>query len=88
LAGIEPDKNNPGYRTVTIRPIVPQNLTYAKASIMSPYGKIESGWRKENGKVIYDFTIPTSSKANIYLPATSLLQVEAGKYTFTVEVQK
>jgi alpha-L-rhamnosidase len=82
LAGIEPDKNDPGYRTVTIRPIVPQNLTYARASITSPYGKIESGWRKENGKVIYEITIPAGSKANIYLPDKVLFQVEAGKYVF------
>jgi alpha-L-rhamnosidase len=82
LAGIEPDKNDPGYRTVTICPFVPQNLTYAKASITSPYGKIESGWRKENDKVIYEITVPTGSKANVYLPENGEpLQVEAGKYT-------
>jgi alpha-L-rhamnosidase len=80
LAGIEPDANDPGYRTITIRPIVPQNLTYARASITSPYGKIESGWRKENEtKIIYEITIPPGSKANIYLPTASSRITENGQ---------
>jgi alpha-L-rhamnosidase len=69
LAGIEPTIENPGYRTVSIRPNVIQKLTYAKAGLESPYGLIESGWRKENGKVIYDISIPVGSKAQIYFPA-------------------
>jgi hypothetical protein len=71
LAGIEPDIAGPGYRTFNIRPNVVEKLSYAKAALESPYGTIESGWRKENGRVIYDITIPAGSKANIYLPATA-----------------
>ncbi|MDR1130278.1 MAG: glycoside hydrolase family 78 protein [Prevotellaceae bacterium] len=82
LAGIEPDVADPGYRTFNIRPNVVKNLSYAKATLESPYGTIESGWRKENGKVIYDITVPTGSKANICLPDGTLFQADAGKYTF------
>ncbi|MDR2681169.1 MAG: hypothetical protein LBC47_10210, partial [Tannerella sp.] len=71
LAGIEPDLADPGYRTFNIRPRVVKKLSYAKATLESPYGLIEIGWRKENGKVIYDITIPAGSKANIYLPAAA-----------------
>jgi alpha-L-rhamnosidase len=79
LAGIETDAENPGYRTVTIRPNVIRKLTYAKAAVESPYGLIESGWRKENGKVIYDISIPAGSKANIYLPTTATSVTESGQ---------
>jgi alpha-L-rhamnosidase len=71
LAGIEPDVADPGYRTFNIRPNVVKKLPYAKATLESPYGLIESGWRKENGKVIYDIVIPAGSKANISLPAAA-----------------
>jgi alpha-L-rhamnosidase len=71
LAGIEPDVAEAGYRTFNIRPNVVQKLSYAKAELESPYGTIKSGWRKENGKVIYEITVPAGSKANIYLPASA-----------------
>ncbi|MDR3245184.1 MAG: hypothetical protein LBT50_01975, partial [Prevotellaceae bacterium] len=79
LAGIETTAENPGYRTVTIRPNVIRKLEYAKAAVESPYGLIESGWRKENGKVIYEITLPAGSDANIYLPTTATSVTENGK---------
>jgi alpha-L-rhamnosidase len=72
LAGIEPDSEAPdGYRTVNIRPIVPRNLTYAKASIVTPFGKVESGWTKTGDNIIYDIVIPIGSAANVRIPATA-----------------
>jgi alpha-L-rhamnosidase len=79
LAGIEPDIENPGYRTVTIRPNVIRKLTYAKAGVESPYGLIESSWRKEGDKVIYDITVPVGSNADIYLPTPVALATESGQ---------
>jgi alpha-L-rhamnosidase len=78
LAGIEPNIDNPGYRTFDIHPNVVKNLSYAKAELESPYGTIKSGWRKENGKVIYEISIPIGSKANIYLPTTASRITENG----------
>ncbi|MDR2774378.1 MAG: glycoside hydrolase family 78 protein [Tannerella sp.] len=77
LAGIEPDIAEPGYRTFNIRPNVVQKLSYAKAELESPYGTIKSGWRKENGKVVYDITVPAGSKANICLPAAGSITESA-----------
>jgi alpha-L-rhamnosidase len=71
FAGIEPTDEAPGYRTVTIRPIVPRNLTYAKASVVTPYGTVESGWTKTDDGVIYDIVIPVGSDAKVWLPAAS-----------------
>jgi alpha-L-rhamnosidase len=79
LAGIEPDAADPSCRTITIRPHIVQSLSYAKAELESPYGTIKSGWRKENGKVIYDMLVPVGSKANIYLPARASAITESGQ---------
>jgi alpha-L-rhamnosidase len=85
LAGIEPDAAAPSYRTVTIRPHIVQSLSYAKAELLSPYGTIKSGWRKENGKVIYDILVPVGSKANIYLPARASEITEGGQTLASAE---
>jgi alpha-L-rhamnosidase len=85
LAGIEPDNEDPGYHTVVIHPQPVQKLTYAKAGVESPYGLIESGWRKENGKVIYDIIIPVGSKAKIYLPARASEITEGGQTLATAK---
>jgi alpha-L-rhamnosidase len=69
LAGITPSIEEPGYRTVNIRPNVVSNLTYAKAGLESPYGLIESGWHKEKSHIFYNMTIPVGAKARIYLSA-------------------
>jgi alpha-L-rhamnosidase len=79
LAGIEPTIEDPAYRTIIIRPDVVENLTHAKATVESPYGTIESGWRKESDKVIYEITVPAGSKAKIYLPATTSGITESGQ---------
>jgi alpha-L-rhamnosidase len=79
LAGIEPSTGDPAYHTVIIRPTVIKKLSYAKAGLESPYGLIESGWRKENGKIIYDITIPAGSKAEVHFPAPVSKITENGK---------
>ncbi|MDR1381475.1 MAG: glycoside hydrolase family 78 protein [Tannerella sp.] len=79
LAGIEPDASAPGYRTFTVRPNVINRLTYAEASVQSPYGIIKSGWRKDGDRVIYDVTVPVGTAANIHLPATASRITENGQ---------
>ncbi|MDR0560482.1 MAG: glycoside hydrolase family 78 protein [Prevotellaceae bacterium] len=69
LAGIEPETS--GYRTVSIKPHVVQKLDYAKAGVETPYGLVESSWRKEGAKTVYEFSIPAGcSDANISIAGT------------------
>lgn len=79
LAGIEPSIEGPGYRIFTVRPNVVRNLSYAKAAVESPYGLIESGWKKNGNSVTYDISVPTGSEACIYLPAPAAQITENGK---------
>lgn len=79
LAGIEPVAENPGYQTVNIRPCIIETLGYAKAGVETPYGLVESGWKKENANIRLDVTVPVGSKARIYLPANSAGTTESGK---------
>jgi alpha-L-rhamnosidase len=81
LAGINPSPEGPGYRHFTIRPQTVKRLYYAKAAVESPYGLIESGWRKDKDKnvVIYDISIPVGTDAQLYLPAPASRITENGQ---------
>jgi alpha-L-rhamnosidase len=79
LAGIEPDIAGAGYRTFNVCPNLIKKLSYVKAAIESPYGTIESGWRKEAGHTVYEITVPQGSKANICLTATASQTSEGGQ---------
>ncbi|MCH5720143.1 hypothetical protein MKP07_29955 [Niabella hibiscisoli] len=38
-------------------------------------GKIESSWKKENGKLIVTVAVPVNSQATVYIPSTSVASV-------------
>lgn len=80
VAGIEIDENIPGYKHIIIQPHSDESLDYARASVVSLYGKIASGWKLENGNMIVDVEIPANTRATVYLPGAQLEGVtESGK---------
>ncbi|MDR2863863.1 MAG: glycoside hydrolase family 78 protein [Puniceicoccales bacterium] len=79
LAGIEPSSEGPGYRVFTLRPQVIKNLSFAAATLESPYGKIASGWRKENGTLVFEFEVPVGTTAKVTLPSKAEQWTESGK---------
>lgn len=68
LAGIRPDPEDPAFHHVIVRPYVPDGLTSVKASHASMYGKIGSAWKRENGVLTLDVTIPANTRATIWVP--------------------
>ncbi len=67
---------------IEIKPQPCSMLDYAKAVYHSPAGDIESGWRCEDGKFVYEFVIPANASAVIILPDGRRERVAAGKYCF------
>lgn len=76
VAGIQVDGEN----HFCIAPIPGGTLHCAKASYLSLYGRVESGW--ENGKLTV--TIPANTTANIILPSGQTMTVEAGTYEYSM----
>jgi len=76
LAGIRPDPEHPGFRHTILRPYPVEGLTFVKASHRSLYGTIGSHWRRENGRFLFDVTVPANTTATVYVPAKN-----AGKVT-------
>ena len=65
-AGI--DTKDAGYRHLILEPHPAKNLSFAKASFDSQYGRIVSGWERKDNMIIMHFTIPANSDALIILP--------------------
>jgi hypothetical protein len=80
LAGIGLDPSVPAFKKVVIKPATPGDLTWVKASYNSIYGKIESHWTVQKGKLTLDVAIPPNATAVVYFPANAGAQVmESGK---------
>ena len=70
LAGIEP--LSAGYSTISIKPNVVGNLEYARAVVETPYGGVESGWRKRGDATIHEITVPPGTDAVVVLRALNV----------------
>jgi alpha-L-rhamnosidase len=82
LAGIRPDPDAPGFRHILIRPFPAGDLTFVKASHVTPYGAVVSSWKREGGNFSLEVTVPPNATATVTLPNGDKSEVESGTYTF------
>lgn len=75
--GIERDENFPGFKHFVLRPEVDTTggMTYAKGYYDSMYGRIESCWKQEDDKTVYQYTVPANTTARLYLPTVSVKKI-------------
>src|SRR5207249_8418016 len=69
LGGIQSDANDAGFKKIIIKPSFVKELNYVKASHLSPYGMIESYWKRESGELKWDIQITANTAAFVYMPA-------------------
>lgn len=75
VCGIIPDGEN----HFLIRPIPGGTLNFANASFASPYGMVESGWkREEDTRIRYHVSIPANVTADLILPDGNWYQLKSG----------
>ncbi len=70
VAGIE--LGAPGYKQILIQPQPDSRLDFAEATHESPYGKITSGWKINDGKLSVSCSIPANTTATVTLPNTTI----------------
>ncbi|HVL38391.1 MAG TPA: alpha-L-rhamnosidase C-terminal domain-containing protein, partial [Fimbriimonadaceae bacterium] len=68
VAGI--DLLEPGYRRILFRPLPGGDITWARGSLESPYGRIESHWRIEDGRFKWKVVVPPNTSAEAWLPGS------------------
>lgn len=78
VAGINPDPVQPGFKHILIRPRPGGDILWAKGSLMTHYGLVESSWNlREN---CFEVLIPPNTHGTVRLPGARLVAVtESGK---------
>ena len=69
LAGIQTDYAAPGFKHFIINPSFVGDLNFVNSYHDSMYGRIESNWKRENGKLTMNVSIPVNTTATVYVPA-------------------
>ncbi|CAN5562343.1 glycoside hydrolase family 78 protein [soil metagenome] len=85
LGGIKPDASAPGFKNTLLQPYFVDGLNGFSASHQSPYGMIESNWKREGKKIIYTVTIPANTTATVKLSVSDKqkLYMNGEKQNFT-----
>ncbi len=65
-AGIK--NSSPGYKSFTIQPVPGGGMHFARALLYTPYGKVLSSWKFDNGKFDLTIEIPANTNARVKLP--------------------
>jgi len=68
LAGIRPLPDSDGFDRFELAPSFVEGLNEVEASYDSFAGKVESHWKRENGKIRWEFTVPANTEAQVRLP--------------------
>lgn len=76
--GIQRDE--PGFKKFILQPEPDPTgqMTWAKGYYDSPYGRISSNWKVDNGVLTYAAIVPANTTALLYLPAKSLKTITEG----------
>jgi alpha-L-rhamnosidase len=73
---------------IRFAPIFPEGLGWVKASYDCPYGTIRSEWKKQDGGVEWNITVPPNTSAMAKFPDGTTKQLESGRHTFTIPEQR
>lgn len=76
LAGIKNDPSDVAFKKILMEPKFPEQLTHVKASYMSPYGKIESEWKRNDDTLSWHIVVPCNSTATIKVPSNLILNAD------------
>ena len=80
VAGLQPAE--PGYAAVRFAPTPGPGLDHAKASLDTPHGRIECGWRRDGDAITVEVLVPARVRAELLRPDGRIEAVPAGAHTY------
>ena len=80
--GIQRDEEHPGYKHFTLKPEM-GILAFAEGGFDTPYGRIESAWKKTDAGYSYTCRIPENTTATLVL-GEETKELGSGEYSFTL----
>lgn len=69
IGGLQSLEASPGWKHFRIAPIAGGGLSSARASVVTPYGKVVSEWRLVDGVMRLSVTVPPNSTAEVAIPS-------------------
>jgi len=73
----------PGYRSLRIEPRPGGGLSWARAAHLTPYGLAEVSWRRADGVLTVDVTVPAGCTAVVVLPDSASFAAGPGQHQFS-----
>ena len=86
IAGIGLDPSSAAFKHTIIRPQPVGDLTWAKAHVESPYGRISSSWKKGTKGFHLDIEVPANTTATVLMPGGEKHEVGSGRYSFDAKI--
>ena len=82
-----------GENHVTIQPCPGGSLTYASASVMTFYGKVESSWKisddtDDGRKLTFSVSVPANMTAELILPDGTVHSLTAGTFSYCSSLEE
>jgi alpha-L-rhamnosidase len=68
IAGIQQDADSPAFSSFIVKPVMPDSLCSARATIETIRGKISSEWSRDAGQFSLKIEVPFNTTAFVYLP--------------------
>ncbi len=78
VAGLNPDPDGPGYRSMAIRPRPTKEVHACRARFLSGRGAIEIDWAMRDGAFRLDLTIPVGARAKVFFPVGDQNSIREG----------
>jgi alpha-L-rhamnosidase len=76
LAGIAPDRAQPGFKRIVFQPYFSPDLQWVKADHQSMYGKISAAWNRKGRDIYYNITIPPNTTGEVILPKDKKVTID------------
>lgn len=83
LLGVKQTEDSYGYEKVVISPAITDKLTFCKGSFMTVKGAFSVSYRKNDGKISFEITVPENVKASFVLEGLEK-ELYSGKNIFEV----
>ena len=84
ICGVEIAEGGAGYSKITLAPKPTRRLGFARCSIDTVRGKLESAWYYTGDMINLEFTVPDGSEACITLPDGKSETVLSGSYCYSI----
>lgn len=60
-----------------LKPAIPKKLSRVEASLLTRSGRVESSWEKQDGELVWCFSIPFNIEAEVHIPGSGGFLIES-----------